>query len=78
MKTIREYCEEKEITVQELHNITGVSYSLLNKGKDDNDLLIENIRLQTVLKIWNGTKDRFGEDEALDIWQYIRTKHYAK
>ena len=52
------YCKSKKITIYRLAQITGVNKTQLgNIDKDDQ----YNVRVETMMRIYNGTKKEFGE-----------------
>jgi transcriptional regulator with XRE-family HTH domain len=63
--TLQEYIDSKGITMKQFADITGVSYDLLNHKRN-----IRGYRynLDSIEKIYNGTKNMFGE--GLTPWEY--------
>jgi len=56
--TLLEYCESKKITIYRLSKITGVNKTqLFTIARDDKT----NVRFETVMRIFNGTKEEFGK-----------------
>lgn len=64
--TIRQYCKDKKISMEQFHLITGVSASLLYRIQDDRNA---NLTKESIMKIYYGTKDHFGE--GLDYHEYL-------
>jgi len=69
MITLKNYCKEKNTTLEEFAKLCEVSraqiYLIANNSK-------HNITAQTARKIYNKTLQKYGE--GLDIWQYIELK----
>jgi len=65
---LRKYCDKKKITMEKLSTITGVPFSTLNAINSD---YRRNITVRTVVKIYKGTKKKFGKglnaNEYLDV-----------
>ena len=56
--TLDTYLRKKGITMQEFSHITGICYSRLSAIRYAEN---PNISLKNVIKIWQTTKDKFGE-----------------
>lgn len=71
--TLEEYIKEKGITMQEMKEITGVCYSRLAAAR-----YIKNPKfdIATIVKIWEGTKKRFGT--GLTPWRYMDIPDFYK
>ena len=68
-KTLKDYCDKKKITLEDLAKITGVSVSQIYLiAKNPN----YNITIGTAQKIYTGTKNKFGK--GLGVWDYITFK----
>jgi predicted transcriptional regulator len=65
-QTLRTFCSKHNITIEEFSQITGVPCSSLYRIQDDRNA---NLRVNTIRKIYNGTKQHFGT--PLDLWDYI-------
>ncbi len=64
--SIKDYCKQKNIPMHELAVITQISPTRLYEIDRNNGL---NVTLETIEKIYNGTKQRFGKGLTPD--QYL-------
>jgi len=65
--TIADYLKEKKITRQEFCNITGICYSRIGQIMNEPSPKMD---MPTMIKIWEGTKKRFGT--GLTPWEFIK------
>lgn len=64
--TIKDYCDEKKITLDELAVMTGVSKrTIYNLSTNRN----KNLTIKVITKIYNGTKKKFGK--GVPFWDYL-------
>ena len=71
MITLNDYIKEKGITAQEFSNITGISYSRLSVIKN---VVNPKVDLETVSKVYTGTRERFGE--GLSCFEWLDTPKF--
>lgn len=71
MITLNDYIVAKGITAQEFSNITGISYSRLASIKN---VISPKVDLETVSKVYEGTKKRF--NEGLACWEWLDTPKF--
>lgn len=63
---LRSYLEEKNITVDEFMEITGMTKPTVYRIMANPDW---NLRVDHVRSIYHGTLNKYGK--GLDIWQYL-------
>jgi transcriptional regulator with XRE-family HTH domain len=68
-KTLRDYCKKREITLEELAEITNVSVSQIYLIAKDPTY---NVTIDTVRKIYLGTEKAFSV--GLSVWDYIKLR----
>jgi len=71
MKTIREYCDSKKITLAEFAKIVGISAPYVYKIQENRDT---NMTIKNILQIYDGTKEKFGD--GLSPESYLNLKGY--
>lgn len=69
IKTISDFCADKGISFQEFSNITGLSYSWVNRIKDGADISV--VGLDTIIKVWKTTRDKYGAGNALVCQEWL-------
>ena len=67
---LRRYCDKNKITMEKLSTITGVPFSTLNAINSDRR---KNVTVKTIIKIYEGTKNKFGR--GLDAKEYLDIKN---
>lgn len=65
MITLGEYISRQNISMKKLERMTGVSYNVLASNKNK---LNPPVSLETIIKIYEGTKKEFGE--GLACWEW--------
>ena len=67
--TLKQYCQERSITMDELADITGVSSGTLYNLDNGSNTTVEIIN-----KIYTGTKERFGVGLVAEMYLDINTE----
>lgn len=65
-KTLKDFIEEKNITMAELADVTGISIAQLHLIAKDPKY---NVTVDTMKKIMKGTEEKF--NKALMPWDYL-------
>jgi len=66
--TLGQYVEEQHITMVDLSKMTGVAYNVLASNKN---VVSPTVSLETIIKIYEGTKKEFGHGLACVKWQNL-------
>lgn len=73
LSTIADFCRDKNITLKEFSDMTDVSYSMITAIKDVTN---PEVGLQTIIKIWTGTRDRYGDGNALACTEWLNLPRF--
>lgn len=71
--TLGDYISKKGITMKQLERLTGVSYNVLASNKN---VVNPRVSLETIVKIYEGTKKEFGE--GLVCWEWTDLPRFWK
>lgn len=66
---LHKYCKTKKISIEDLSKIVGLNTRYLYDIANNSN---KNITLETINKIYEGTKKEFGE--GLSVWEYLDVK----
>lgn len=68
LSTIADFCKDKDLSLKEFSDMTNISYSKIMAIKDVTN---PYVGLQTIIKIWTATRDRYGAGNALACVEWL-------